>query len=106
MLSNLLLNAIQHTSAGGEICSSIQTAEDGTAHINVKDSGYGISAEHLPKLFDRFYRVPSARSEVGTGLGLAIVKSIMDLHGGKVFISSVVGQGRLVKLLFAVANPE
>ncbi|WGS85052.1 heavy metal sensor histidine kinase [Methylomonas sp. UP202] len=105
VLSNLLLNAIQHTPAGGEICSSIQTTDDGTAFITVKDSGCGISAEHLPKLFDRFYRVTSARSEVGTGLGLAIIKSIMDLHGGKVIISSVVGQGTLVTLRFAVANP-
>lgn len=105
VLSNLLLNAIQHTPAGGEICSSIQSAEDGTAIISVQDSGCGISPEHLPKLFDRFYRVTSARSEEGTGLGLAIVKSIMDLHGGKVIISSVVGRGTLVTLLFAVANP-
>lgn len=100
VLSNLLLNAIQHTPAGGEIYSSIQTADDGTTLITVQDSGCGISVEHLPKLFDRFYRVTSARSEEGTGLGLAIVKSIMDLHGGTTTITSEPGQGTLVTLCF------
>lgn len=100
VLSNLLLNAIQRTPAGGEICLSIKAADDGTAIISVQDSGSGISAEHLPKLFDRFYRVTSARSEEGTGLGLAIVKSIMDLHGGTTNITSVLGQGTLVMLCF------
>ncbi|WP_445366589.1 heavy metal sensor histidine kinase [Methylomonas sp. BW4-1] len=100
VLSNLLLNAIQHTPAGGEICSSIQTADDGSALITVKDRGCGISAEHLPNLFDRFYRVTSARSEEGTGLGLAIVKSIMDLHGGTASMTSEPDHGTLVTLRF------
>jgi two-component system heavy metal sensor histidine kinase CusS len=100
VLSNLLLNAIQHTPADGEICASIQTADDGTAIISVQDSGCGIAAEHLPKLFDRFYRVTSARSEEGTGLGLAIVKSIMDLHGGTASMTSEPDHGTLVTLRF------
>lgn len=100
VLSNLLLNAIQHMSVNGEIRVSIQTADDGGVDIRVQDKGCGIAAEHLPKLFDRFYRVNSARSESGTGLGLAIVKSIMDLHGGQIKISSELGQGTLVTLHF------
>jgi two-component system, OmpR family, heavy metal sensor histidine kinase CusS len=100
VLSNLLLNAIQHMSVNGEIRVSIQTADDGGVDIRVQDKGCGIAAEHLSKLFDRFYRVNSARSESGTGLGLAIVKSIMDLHGGQIKISSELGQGTLVTLHF------
>lgn len=100
VLSNLLLNAIQHTPFNGEIQVSIQPAEDGSVDIRVHDNGCGIAAEHLPKLFGRFYRVNSARSESGTGLGLAIVKSIMDLHSGQIKISSELGQGTLVTLHF------
>jgi two-component system, OmpR family, heavy metal sensor histidine kinase CusS len=100
VLGNLLLNAIQHTSNGGEICLSLDLAEDGSAAVSVQDTGCGITAQHLPKLFDRFYRVDPARSEEGTGLGLAIVKSIMDLHGGSVVIQSTPGKGTVVTLHF------
>lgn len=100
VLSNLLLNAIQHTPINGEIRVSIQTENDGGITIRVQDNGYGIAVEHLPKLFDRFYRVNSARSDEGSGLGLAIVKSIMDLHGGNVTIVSELNQGTLVTLHF------
>ena len=101
VLSNLLLNALQHTPTGGEICLSLHPANDGSAEVIVQDTGWGIAAEHLPKLFDRFYRVDTARSEEGTGLGLAIVKSIMDLHGGSVIINSAPGKGTVVKLHFS-----
>lgn len=100
VLSNLLLNAIQHTSVNGEIRVSIQAADGDGVDIRVQDKGCGIAAEHLPKLFDRFYRVNSARSEDGSGLGLAIVKSIMDLHGGQITIASELGQGTQVTLHF------
>ena len=100
VLSNLLLNALQHTPNGGEICLSLHPANDGSTEVSVQDTGCGIAEEHLPKLFDRFYRVDPARSEEGTGLGLAIVKSIMDLHGGSVVINSTPGKGTVVKLHF------
>ncbi|MCK9607471.1 MAG: heavy metal sensor histidine kinase [Methylomonas sp.] len=100
VLSNLLLNAIAYTPIGGRIQLSIKQAEDGSAEIRVQDSGCGIAAEHLPKLFDRFYRVDSARSMHGTGLGLAIVKSIIELHGGTVTINSTVKQGTSVTVKF------
>ncbi|MDR4494879.1 MAG: sensor histidine kinase, partial [Nitrospirales bacterium] len=97
-LSNLVHNAIQHTLKGGEVCLSLRPVHDGSAEIRVEDTGCGIAAEHLPKLFDRFYRVDPARSEEGTGLGLAIVKSIMDLHHGSVVIQSAPGKGTVVTL--------
>lgn len=100
VLSNLLLNAIAHTPIGGRIQLSIEQAKDGSAEICVQDSGCGIAAEHLPKLFDRFYQVDSARSMHGTGLGLAIVKSIIELHGGTVTINSTVKQGTSVTVKF------
>ena len=100
VLSNLLLNAIQHTPAGGEINLLLHATDEGAAEVYVQDSGCGIAKEHIPKLFDRFYRVDSARSEEGTGLGLAIVKSIMELHGGSVSINSEPGKGVVVKLYF------
>ena len=70
-------------------------AEAPTVHIEVSDTGEGIPPETLPKVFDRFYRVDTSRSQTsgGTGLGLAIVQSIMLLHGGNAEIASQVGQG-------------
>ncbi|MGZ4979151.1 MAG: heavy metal sensor histidine kinase [Methylobacter sp.] len=102
VLSNLLLNALQHTPNGGEIRLSLAPADDGSASVIVQDTGCGIAAECLPKLFDRFYRVDPARSAEGTGLGLAIVKSIMELHGGSVLIHSEPNQGTVVTLRFSV----
>lgn len=100
VISNLLLNAIQHTPVNGEIRVSIQEADGGGVNTQVEDNGCGIPVELLPKLFDRFYRVNKARSEEGSGLGLAIVKSIMDLHDGNISIASDLGQGTKVTLCF------
>jgi signal transduction histidine kinase len=94
VLRNLLLNSIQHMPAGGEI---MVTAVD-QGHevlVNVRDTGEGIAPQHLPHVFDRFYRAdPSrARASGGTGLGLAIVKGLVEAHGGWVSAESVCGQG-------------
>jgi two-component system heavy metal sensor histidine kinase CusS len=70
--------------------------------VTVSDNGCGIAAEHLPRVFDRFYRAESSRSSDGAGLGLALVKSIVDLHGGSAKIDSEVGRGTTVKLRFPV----
>ncbi|MEI6270492.1 MAG: heavy metal sensor histidine kinase [Methylococcaceae bacterium] len=102
VLSNLLLNAIQHTPSGGKICISLCSTENESTEVSVQDNGCGIATEHLSKLFDRFYRVDPARSEEGTGLGLAIVKSIMDLHNGTVVIESTPNKGTAIKLHFPV----
>src|SRR6478672_1876219 len=86
-LSNLVENAAHHTQPGGTIEVSI--ADRGEhSEVSVSDNGAGIAAEHLPRVFDRFYRVDSSRSSEGVGLGLALVKSIMDLHGGSAAIES------------------
>ena len=102
-LGNLLSNALEHTPAGGRVSVSAEAAA-GAVLVRVEDTGSGIAAEHLPRLFDRFYRGDRARSghPQGTGLGLAIVKSIVELHGGSVSISSTLGQGTKVLLRFPV----
>ncbi|WP_246067294.1 sensor histidine kinase [Paenibacillus koleovorans] len=95
VILNLFHNAIQHTDAArGEIAVTLKVAAGG-AELAVKDNGTGIPVEHLPSLFDRFYRVdPSrARKYGGAGLGLSITKSIVDLHHGHIQVDSEVGVG-------------
>jgi two-component system heavy metal sensor histidine kinase CusS len=101
-VSNLLSNALQHTPPGGAITITLSAAPGGGAEVRVADTGVGIAAEHLPRLFDRFYRADPARahSRGGIGLGLAIVKSIMEVHGGRVTITSRPGAGTTVILAF------
>ncbi|MDP2931892.1 MAG: ATP-binding protein [Chloroflexota bacterium] len=94
VLGNLVDNAIRYTPEGGAITLSL--FRDGEwARLEVADTGIGIEPEHLPHIFDRFYRVDKARSRAsgGTGLGLAIVKGIAEQHGGKVTVSSQPGKG-------------
>lgn len=98
-LSNLIDNALRHTPDGGSIIVSIARLPNET-EIVVRDTGCGIAAEHLPRVFDRFYRADPSRSSEGTGLGLALVKSIAELHGGSVAIASELGQGTSVTLRF------
>jgi two-component system heavy metal sensor histidine kinase CusS len=98
-VNNLLENALHHTPAGGTIQISVAT-QGPHSEVSVRDTGSGIAAEHLPRVFDRFYRADSSRSSEGVGLGLALVKSIMDLHGGSAQIESEPGQGTIVILSF------
>ena len=104
-LGNLLSNAIRHTPSGGTVRLEAHE-EEGASVIAVRDSGPGIPAEDLPRVFDRFYRSPRSRAShpQGLGLGLAIVKSIMDLHGGSVEILRAPGGGALVRLTFPAAG--
>jgi two-component system heavy metal sensor histidine kinase CusS len=102
-LSNLLENALHHTPAGGSILISIAN-RGAHSEISVKDTGSGIAPEHLPRVFDRFYRADSARSSDGSGLGLALVKSIADLHGGSATIESEGDRGTTVTLIFPNAQ--
>ena len=101
-VSNLLANALQHTPPGGSITLAGSRVSEHLVEVRVSDTGTGIPAEHLARIFDRFYRVDSTRSRStgGVGLGLAIVKSIMDLHGGTVTVESRPNQGTTFVLTF------
>ena len=98
-VSNLVDNALRFTPNGGSISISI-AMRDAHSEIAVSDTGCGIPAEHLPRVFDRFYRADSSRSSEGVGLGLALVKSIADLHGGSARLDSEVNRGTTVMLTF------
>jgi two-component system phosphate regulon sensor histidine kinase PhoR len=99
---NLIENAIKYTSQGSlSVCLTPLPALNSTpaqVRIAIEDSGPGIAAEHLPHLFERFYRVDAARSrdQGGSGLGLAIAHSIVTAHGGTIDVSSEVGHGTIV----------
>jgi len=101
ILLNLVENALRHTPEGGRI--TIETTPDPTGvHLVVKDTGSGIPPEHLPRIFERFYRADSGRSREagGTGLGLAIVKHLVEAHGGSVRADSVLGAGTTIRIFF------
>jgi two-component system phosphate regulon sensor histidine kinase PhoR len=91
---NLLDNAVKYTPVGGRVVISARTL-NGEIEVCVADNGVGIAAEHLPHVFERFYRVDKARSRElgGTGLGLSIVKHIVQAHGGKVWAESELEKG-------------
>ena len=94
VVNNLLSNAIKYTDAGGNITVSVASF-DGGVRLSVQDTGIGIAAEDLPKVFTKFYRVRtgSRSGPKGTGVGLALVKSVAEGHGGSVSVTSTVGSG-------------
>lgn len=85
VIRNILDNAIKHTDAGGVITVAV-TEQDSAILVSVKDTGAGIPPDHLPYIFDAFYRV--VRDSRGSGLGLTIAREIIDLHGGKMWVQS------------------
>ncbi|MCC6612660.1 MAG: PAS domain S-box protein [Anaerolineae bacterium] len=88
-------NAVRYTPEGG--CVTISTTQDGDCvTITIADTGIGIDAEHLPRIFDVFYRADAAHTISGFGVGLAIAKRIVHLHGGTIYATSTVGQGTIV----------
>jgi signal transduction histidine kinase len=101
IMDNLLGNALRHTPAGGTVSLHAEMVAD-QLYISVKDTGEGISAEHLPHIFDRFYRTNRGRSRAtgGAGLGLAIVRAITEMHGGTISAESEgkAGQGTTINL--------
>ncbi len=90
-LQNLLSNAVRHTAPGGSV-TLVAAPNEGGVRFSVTDTGEGIAAEHIPRLFDRFFRVPGGRGG-SAGLGLSIVKDVAEAHGGRVGANSVPGQG-------------
>lgn len=107
VLRNLVNNAIINTPAGGEITIQACTV-DSQVEVSVQDNGTGISAEHLPYVFERFYRADQsrARSTGGAGLGLAIVKQLVEAQGGQVAIDSQVDAGTRVSFTSPIAEVQ
>ena len=103
VLYNLTQNAIQHTPAGGSIALATQLTPGGV-QIDVTDTGEGIAAEDLPRVFDQFFRGEKSRSRAtgGAGLGLAIAKRIVEAHHGRIWVESQLGQGAQFSLLLPV----
>jgi signal transduction histidine kinase len=94
LVRNLVDNAIRYTRPGGQVEVDL-TADDGEVVLAIVDTGLGIPSRDLPRIFERFYRVDRARSREtgGTGLGLSIVKHVAENHGGRVVVTSELGQG-------------
>jgi two-component system sensor histidine kinase BaeS len=103
VLANLLDNALRHTPPGGSVTiSATNSPRTGVTELCVEDTGDGIPEEHLPRIFDRFYRVDAARDRAhgGSGIGLAIAKALTEAHGGKLAVTSAgSGQGSTFRVL-------
>ncbi|MGQ9493524.1 MAG: ATP-binding protein [Anaerolineae bacterium] len=106
VITNLVHNAIKFTPPGGQIELSVEAVGEEMV-ISVRDTGIGISAEDLPRIFERFYKVDRARSGEGTGLGLAIAKHIVQAHGGRIWAESRgEGQGSTFSFTLPLWNDE
>ena len=104
LVSNLVGNAIKYTPTGGSVNVRL-TSDSNDARLIVEDTGVGIAPEHLPHIFDRFYRVPSADPEKGLGLGLSFVAWIAKAHGGSVAAESTPNQGTRFIVTLPAARP-
>jgi len=91
-LVNLIHNAVKFTRPGGEIILAVHT-EEGFVRFSVSDTGEGIPADDLERIFERFYKADRARSGGGTGLGLSIARHLVEAHGGRIWAESTEGQG-------------
>ncbi|MCC7367382.1 MAG: HAMP domain-containing protein [Chloroflexi bacterium] len=105
VLLALVHNAIKFTPPGGEVRVGVE-ADGAFAHFTVADTGSGISAEDLPRIFERFYKVDRARAAIGTGLGLAIAKHVVQALGGRIWAESVLDQGTTVHFTLPTATSE
>ena len=107
IVNNLLSNSIRHTSPGGQVCVSINTDKQGQMLMNVSDTGEGISAEDLPRIFDRYYQGNSSQvkqQEPHFGIGLSFVKDLVQLFGGKINVASQLGKGSTFVILLPVTQ--
>jgi len=106
VLLNLASNGVKYNRDQGQLEFVVQSAKDHVS-ISVHDTGMGIPKESLDRLFQRFYRVPGTENIVrGTGLGLSIAKSLVEAHGGKVEVQSVVGEGTTFTITFPLTAPQ
>lgn len=115
VVANLLNNALNYTPSGGTVVVTVALANGSESYpgdkeqilVSVADTGEGIPAEHLPHIFERFYRVDDARSRKagGAGLGLAIAKQMVELHGGRMWVESEVGKGSKFSFTLPIARP-
>jgi heavy metal sensor kinase len=105
VITNLTENACRHTPADRSIRVETVRAKD-YAVVSIRDTGEGIAAEHLPRIFDRFYRADAARTrgDGGSGLGLAICKNLVEAHGGRIEIESSPGVGTTVRTIFPLIS--
>ena len=102
VLTNLLHNAVKFTPPGGRIVTAARSQVESIV-FSIQDTGVGIPAEDLPRIFERFYKADRARSGGGTGLGLAIAKHIVQGHGGRIWAESIEGQGSTLYFTLPVA---
>jgi signal transduction histidine kinase len=103
VLTNLLANALRHTERGGTVVVSAGVAGDGRIEVGVRDTGSGIPAEELPRIFDRFYKGSDSR---GSGLGLTIARNLVVAHGGEMSAESTVGRGTLIRFSLPAGPPK
>jgi len=114
VVTNLITNGLKYTPAGGSVTVTVRPAEGANAaEIAVRDTGIGIAAEHLPHIFDRFYRVEAGRQRAqmpgkqpgGTGLGLSITRWAVEQHGGSIEVASEAGKGSEFRVRLPAAAP-
>ncbi|MFI5268615.1 MAG: sensor histidine kinase, partial [Chloroflexota bacterium] len=103
VLVNLLDNAVRHTGTNGAIIVRVSSG-NGMASLTVADDGEGIAPEHLPHLFDRFYRIGAGEHSLRMGFGLPIVKRLVEGHGGRVSVESQPGRGTELTVLLPLAG--
>ncbi len=106
VLTNLLNNAITYNREGGKVRLCL-ASEDGNATLTISDTGLGIATDDLPRIFERFYRGDKARtSNGGIGLGLAICQEVVHSHGGRIDVTSLVGEGTTFTVRFPLSSPN
>jgi heavy metal sensor kinase len=106
MISNLLDNAVKYTPAGGKIEVSSHSDNGQSVRLVVKDTGFGISEEALPHIFERFFRCDPSRSQPGTGLGLSFARAVARAHGGDITVTSRLHQGSTFTVILPKASAD
>jgi signal transduction histidine kinase len=110
VLNNLVSNALRFTQAADEIVlGAAKVPDDSAVQLWVSDTGAGISAADLPRIFDRFWRGDPARSHhsgAGSGLGLAIARGLVEAHGGRIWAESQLGQGTIISCILPIIEKK